>query len=265
MQTNFNENHIWGGQYIQPFSTGSSTSNNGGDKTTIVGPQQDSHYCPLSQAGFIASNSDDLFHPTSGGPVSYVFNLPDIPLNPNPQYHIIDEQILFLVIFLVLLLHHIIIHHFFHQASYNLPRGPPPPIPPRNPSQPMHNQFQQFFPAYNHPFLPEVVNQLSSTQFHVPTSFKTLPTVIHIPILTSKLDFFAWDEGVTSLIQANGLIGHILDPLESVDPSRPDRMPALMPILPIPASSQDIANLTRWWDDDNIAQHILVSRLGTIP
>lgn len=92
-----------------------------------------------------------------------------------------------------------------------------------------------------------------------------MPTVAHIPLLTSKLDFFAWDEGVTSLIHANSLIGHVLDSFEPVDPNRPDRVPALIPILPASPSSQDLADLNRWWDEDNVVQHILVSRLGNIP
>jgi hypothetical protein len=45
---------------------------------------------------------------------------------------------------------------------------------------------------------------------------------MHIPILTSKLDFFAWDESVTSLLRAHGLLGHILDPTETLNLMRPD-------------------------------------------
>lgn len=99
----------------------------------------------------------------------------------------------------------------------------------------------------------------------IPASSKTLPTVSHIPILTSKLDFFAWDEGVTSLIRANGLIGHILNPSEPVNVNRPDRIPTALPILSVPPLPEDITALNRWWDNDNVTQHILVSRLGSTP
>ena len=94
---------------------------------------------------------------------------------------------------------------------------------------------------------------------------KTLPTVTHIPVLTSKLDFFPWDEGVNALIRANGLIGHILDPSAFVDPTRPDLAPNPAPVLSMSSSPRDIEASNRWWAEDNVVQHILVSRLGTVP
>ena len=115
------------------------------------------------------------------------------------------------------------------------------------------------------PIPPYSGNYISSSPLQVPSFSKTLPSVAHIPTLTSKLDFFAWDEGVTSLIRANGLIGHILDPSEPVDPNRPDRVPTSMPVLSIPPLAQELVDLNHWWDEDNVAQHILVSRLGGIP
>jgi Reverse transcriptase (RNA-dependent DNA polymerase) len=122
---------------------------------------------------------------------------------------------------------------------------------------------QQFL--NNHPFLPtQYVYYVPSPS---PQSFapKTLPSVAHIPILTSKVDFFPWDEAVTSLLRANGIIGHILDPLEPVDPSRPDQIPISMPVLPATPTQADLADLSRWWDTDNTAQHILTSRIGSVP
>ena len=53
----------------------------------------------------------------------------------------------------------------------------------------------------------------------------------HILILTSKHDFFPWDEGIQALIRANSLIGHILDPSLYVDLSHPDLTPS--PVLVI--------------------------------
>jgi hypothetical protein len=92
-----------------------------------------------------------------------------------------------------------------------------------------------------------------------------LPSVSHILLLTSKIDLFAWDEAVTLLLRANGIIGHILDPTEPTDLSRPDRIPIPMPILPPSPTQNDLADLSRWWDTNNMAQHILTSRLGSIP
>ena len=98
----------------------------------------------------------------------------------------------------------------------------------------------------------------------LPALSKTLPTVTHIPVLTSKHDFFPWDEGVQALIHANGLIGHILDPTVFVDPSRPDLAPTPPPVY-ILSLPQDVEASNRWWAEDNIVQHILLSQLGSIP
>jgi hypothetical protein len=93
---------------------------------------------------------------------------------------------------------------------------------------------------------------------------KTLPSVSHIPILTSKVDFFAWDRAVTSLLHANEIIGHILDPLKPIDPTHPDRIPLPMPVLLSSLTPADLANLSQWWDTDNTAQHVLTLRINTI-
>ncbi|KAF8810469.1 hypothetical protein BYT27DRAFT_7091886 [Phlegmacium glaucopus] len=61
------------------------------------------------------------------------------------------------------------------------------------------------------------------------------------------------------LLQANGLIEHILDPSEALDPSQLDCIPALLPILPVSPTPADLTALTHWWDDDNATQHILTS------
>ena len=80
-----------------------------------------------------------------------------------------------------------------------------------------------------------------------------------------KPDFYTWDEGVTSLLRANNLIGHILDPSTHVDPMRPDLAPTPAPILSRTSTAQEIELSNCWWADDNIAQHILIARLGSIP
>ena len=68
-----------------------------------------------------------------------------------------------------------------------------------------------------------------------------------------------------ALIRANGLIGHILDPSAYVDPSRPDLAPTPLPVLSMSSTPPEIEASNRWWAEDNIVQHILISRLGTTP
>ena len=101
----------------------------------------------FSGGGFIASGSDDLFHPCSTIPSSNTFTLPDVPLNPIPHYTIPHQ-------------HHcrLLPQNSSSLTSYNNPLfsippeiphdlqppstplpedmgsrwlGPPPPIPPR--------------------------------------------------------------------------------------------------------------------------------------
>ena len=273
---NLNEHHIWDGHYLQNAQHVSPRNASENDQATFV----PSRLRPPSQNGIVASSSDTVqkllgrFHPVPGATNSRVFTLPNVPFNPNPHYHTNNRRV-----------NTPLRQIPSYSSSYNnptfsippvnpnnpliTPPGVPPQIPPRVCSQPVHDHFQPYYPGY-HP-LPFPVNPspptpaLPTSSLALPAVSKTLPSVSHIPTLTSKLDFFAWDEGVTSLIRANGLIGHILDPSEPVDPYRPDRIPALIPVLSVPPLPEDFTALNRWWDEDNIAQHILVSRLGSIP
>ena len=185
------------------------------------------------------------------------------------------------------------------------PRSRPfnrPPYPQFNHSQPNYippqPAYNYFLPTYNHPqppfhhsqpafhhsqpvssFLPPVYQNPPihpPTMYQIPpviaplpspspTLSKTLPTVTHIPVLTSKHDFSTWDEGVNSLIRANNLLGHILDPSAFVDPTHPDLAPNPIPVLSTTSSVREIEASNRWWSEDNIVQHILFSRLGSIP
>jgi len=231
MQTppELNSQQIWGGHQSR---TGSSendqTIRTRGAQQELVGN------VPSSQSNLLASDSDDLFHPTSAAP-SHVFNLPDVPLNPHPYYNTYHQNMTSLP------------RHFHHPnspTSYNNPsfaippppprgishnnrrdhppnfvrndispfRAPAPPIPPFVPRQPAYtqfppNQFPPNQPAYIPPlpppntqihyYLPHPSSSPSSTLSPVS---KALPTTTHIPLLTSKLDFYSWDEAVTTLL-----------------------------------------------------------------
>ena len=50
-----------------------------------------------------------------------------------------------------------------------------------------------------------------------------------------------------------------------MDPNRPDLAPTPLPVLSMSSTPPEIEASNRWWADDNIVQHILVSRLGTTP
>lgn len=100
----------------------------------------------------------------------------------------------------------------FHQSSHTIyrtppppnnwrasgPLGPPPPIPPR-----IHSHLVPTGP-HDRPILNQ---QTCHDHCHSRSSIvsKALPSITNIPLLTSKIDFFAWDEGVTTLLRANAI------------------------------------------------------------
>jgi hypothetical protein len=245
MQTlpNLNDQHAWRGQHFRVAQVTSPSSATAQECTPLPargGLRED--ICPshLPQGGVIASSSDNLFHPTSDVPLSYAYNLSNVPLNPHfharnhspfsrplpyPSFTSYNNPT-----FTVPPLQHYNSPNRLPPLPHALPSEAPPPIPPHFHSHPAfhvpRSQFDHWQPAYihsqpafDHP-LPQNHSlhlQLSlpptSPSSLLPTIFssKTLPMVTHIPILTSKNDFFPWDEGVQTLIHANGLIGHILD------------------------------------------------------
>lgn len=132
------------------------------------------------------------------------------------------------------------------------------------PSFPVHYSQPQLQTQLNPP---QYVSLFTHTHYlPLPASPPlSVPSVAHIPLLTNKFDFFTWDDVVTSLLRASRLIGHILDLSEPLDQSRPDRKPSILPVLPLSPTAGDFAALKRWWDEDNVAQHILTSRIGAVP
>lgn len=279
--TNINNQQVWGGQSY-PLGSSADTVGPQAQHTLLPRERQEPRFRPSSQAGFIASDSDDLFHPAPGGPSSRVFHLPDVPLPPHPRFRAYSQS--------SNTLHSRPLPHPSAFTSYNNPsfaippplprptyhtppplpqdaRGhlePSPPIDPhvhptsvRNTPRPLHTPIAQ-------PTLTQPTCHHHCTSNSSPSS-KTLPSVTHIPLLTSKSDFSAWDEGVTTLLRANGLFGHILDPSEPMTLSQPRRIPSPPPVLPHRPLPEELDVYNLWWDRDNIAQHILLSRLGSVP
>jgi len=256
---------MWGGQ---SYSTESTTES---EQPTMVPAQHDGFHAtnvnPAPRYPFIASSSDDLFHPTVNRPLNQPYFLPSPPVHHETPFNTA----------------YIHPSDTFERISSFPPnfRDPPPhlqppPIPhntrPRVlPFETRHQaqfSFQPqpvpvapvFYPSAHQPqyvyCVPPSVYPSPSSSQHFP---KALPSVSHISLLNSKTDFYSWDEGVTSLLHHLGLLGHILDP------AQPDRIPVPLPILHPGSSQAETAAYTRWWDDNNVAQHVLVSRLGSTP
>ena len=131
-------------------------------------------------------------------------------------------------------------------SAYNMPenqRFVPPGPPPRPSTRPLrHNQ--------------EHIAAVSSS--------KTLPSVAHIPLLTGRVDFGAWNDGVRTLILHLGYLGHISDPPLSGRDPLPDRIPSYMPIISATSTSDDFSAYRLWWECDNVVSHVLMTRLNAV-
>src|SRR5271168_260276 len=108
-----------------------------------------------------------------------------------------------------------------------------------------------------------VNTSLYSTPF-VPVSTKTLPTVTHIPILSGRTDFGAWNDGVRTLLLHLGYLGHVSDPPPAGFTPLPDRVPTYPPPLSDPPFLAELSAHKIWWERDNVASHVLLSRLSSV-
>ena len=85
-----NEQHIWGGAQLSPLP--GNTSDSREQQTTNIGHVHcTTCFSEPPKGGFVASYSDDLFHPTSQIPFSNTFTLPNVPFNPNPCYSLHNQ------------------------------------------------------------------------------------------------------------------------------------------------------------------------------
>ncbi|PPQ83175.1 hypothetical protein CVT26_015506, partial [Gymnopilus dilepis] len=245
---------------------------------------------PFTSHGFIASNSDPLFAPTPSGPSSSNFALPRPPFPHNvdrngayihrlrtPQtsptanrgnYHVprLHSQTR--------------PHSAPHSSNPNQNFSYPPlyqhAIPHNSLPRPNFNPMQ-FFPPYPHPFppvqyvylpphVPAPVHAPPVPASHLPPpSSKSLPVLTSIPILNSKSDFSSWDESVRMFLRHLGVFGHILDPSELRDPSKPHLAFAIQPRLSQPPTHEEITAHMRWLENENMAQYVIFGRLGTQP
>lgn len=268
-----NEQHEWGGQAYQA----TSTTDTGGQTFLASRPAADT---VPSQVPFTASYSDTLFAPATGGPSLFQpYILPTVPHFPHPHRHEQSSPTL----------------HRYPMNNTQFPYPPSydrTPLPNNIPLHPVSPRIHpQVRPELNHPFtqrhqhyvplppqppcqphipLPHppvqyVYVQVPSPAADVsplPSSPRSLPVITTIHSLNSKSDFFAWDEGVCTLLRLLGVHGHILDPTLPVDPSRPDLSPAIPPILSQPPTPPELKALSRWQDNDNVAQYVIIGRLG---
>jgi hypothetical protein len=95
-------------------------------------------------------------------------------------------------------------------------------------------------------------------------SAKTLPTVAHIPILSGRTDFGAWNDGVRTLLLHLGYLSHISDPSTLGTLALPDRAASYPPTLSVPPTPMEVSTFRIWWEQDNISSHVLLSRLHPV-
>lgn len=135
---------------------------------------------------------------------------------------------------------------YFHHQPPNIPIQYPIPNPLQNP---VLIQYV-YLPAPPHSVIPEVPS--------LPSTPKSLPMITSIPLLNLKTDFYAWDEGVSTLLHHLGIQGHILDPSAVVNPQRPDLSPSHWPVLSEPPTPLELAAFNRWTENDNVARYVLI-------
>jgi len=149
--------------------------------------------------------------------------------------------------------------HFSHPNFF--PSRPQPLYyPVYSDPQPMRHP-----PPAPDPFLqPSLIATSPSTVPSVPALARTLPTVTHIPILSGRADFGAWNDGVRTLILHLGYLGHIAErPSPGITPL-PDRVPTYPPILSQYPSTPELSASRTWWEHDYVTSHVLLSRLSSV-
>ena len=211
----------------------------------------------------MASSSDDVFHPNQNFPPSVPYRLPEAPpphIHPNYPYYLhipMNREYLSQLQVSHTLpkppsTSHNNPHFVIPPPRHVSPIGSPMPSLSRHHTTTQQNNHflhssmppPSLIPLYHHltghPGAPPVQYiydvpqdppqappQAQPQPLHatVHSVTKALPSVshLHVPTLTSKADFSAWDEGVTSSLQAHGLLGHILDP--SLPPDLPGSHP----------------------------------------
>ena len=137
-------------------------------------------------------------------------------------------------------------HHFNYPTYHN---SQPPPL--RYPSQTLAPSLAPD-PIFDH------------SVPYSSASAKTLPTVAHIPILSGRTDFGAWNDGVRTLLLHLGYLSHIADPSTFGAFALPDRAASYPPTLSVPPTPIEVSAYRIWWEQDNISSHILLSRLHPV-
>ena len=246
-----------------------------------------------TQLPFTASNSDDVFAPNSDGPPSSQpqFFIPNpLPFPNNSAYnhfpnnfHTPTAQASHLPLPFICdstphlpsppplpphvhpthlpCIHSPILHHNSqtnpHFTPGFFPQHHPPPFyynPPLNQVPilyPIPNPIQNPVPI-QYIYLPPPPSH-SSEVTTLPSASKSLPTITSIPLLNIKTDFYAWDEGVSTLLCHLGILRQILDPSTAIDTQCPDLSPSMRPFLPETPSPLELATFHRWVDNDNVA------------
>ena len=141
-------------------------------------------------------------------------------------------------------------HNNFHvipERSHTFPAHFPEPQFNQAPAQQFYSQqpydpryFAQQLPPpqyYYHPY--PHTHALNPAPPLSSIVHMALPDTSHIPILSGRSDFNAWNNGVQSLIVYLGYAGHIVNPPTPGVAPRPDRTPSYPPILlPVPSTNE---------------------------
>ncbi|KAJ3515515.1 hypothetical protein NMY22_g14435 [Coprinellus aureogranulatus] len=138
-----------------------------------------------------------------------------------------------------------------HQQQY-VPNPQQYVVPPQPPQLPPQQQF-----AHGHPYQPQFhmpqvqVPQVQYVQLPVRRD-RQLPSTDKNEMLKGSSSYAGWALWVKNLIMAQGLYDHISSPTEPG--LRPTQWPTYQPAF-------GATNYEAWWSDDDVARHIITSRL----
>ena len=216
---------------------------------------------PLSSPRFAPPNTPRTFHTPSSYPLSPSFSThtshsPHSPLVPRPLVYASP--------------------HVTHTSTHSIAHPTPiytPPVTPHHTPIPLHTPCftpahptplcSPFVPLPPHPPLPLVLGAAAPLQPLYTCSFKSdLPDLSKISILSSGVDWTAWNWTVLDLLDNLCLFRHI------TSPSPPGVHVTSLVLLSYPSTLDDdpiikqLAHHDAWWRADRTVWHILWGHLG---
>jgi len=134
------------------------------------------------------------------------------------------------------------------------------------PVQSIHSHRSQASPFPSHASPAHFLNHDQPQQLApiiIPSSSRpSLPSTKEIPLLTGTADWGPWNAQVKNTIIHSNVFSHIAEEPLPGSTYDPGLMPSHPPIVTPDSSRTELETFERWWSDDGVASHVLISRLS---